>query len=1019
MNPEELTAREEQFTPALLAWDQALAAGQAPPDSSPTEKPTERQELERDVACLRLLRKVLPRPHAAGAGEPPAASPFGTLGRFVLRRELGRGAFGMVFLAYDPRVAREVALKVPRPDALVTPELRERFVREARAAAGLDHPNVVAVHEAGEVGPVCYIASAYCPGMTLAAWLRQRGEPVPAHVAAHLLATLADAIQHAHERGVVHRDLKPGNILMSGEWRVASGEQKDDTSSLATRHSPLATTPKITDFGLAKVRPYLPDGTVEDGSLTETGAVVGTPAYMAPEQAAGRGKDVGPAADIYALGVILYELLTGRPPFGGATALETLEQVRGHDPVSPRRLRPKLPRDLETICLKCLRKEPGQRYARAGALADDLRNFLGGRPIQARPARFWERGLKWARRRPAAAALLAISTAAAVALAAVVWAYNARLRQANADLSQSLARTEEQRRQADAHFRLAREGIDDYATRVSQDKRLRGHDLEPLRRRLLESALAFYRKFVALRAGDAAVRAEHAKAHRRLALLTSELGAKRRAITHYQKARAVFEQLAADQPAAAEYTFELAKCLHDLGVAHAGVGQFAAAEAAFRSARTLQEKLVRQYPAGAVYQAALAGTYHSLLILYSQTSRPGRAEEAGGRARRIREQLVRAHPAEAKYRADLARGYNALGDLYYDTGRPQEAMAQFRKALPLLQRLTREEPGTPDYQTDLADSHNNIGVCYKAMRRFDRAQTAYRKALAVREQLAQSHPSIPQYRTDVVASCANLGKLYGLVGQWDRAEAVLRKGRQLGEQLVREYPALSECGVRLGSTYVACAELALRRGQPQAVPPWCERARHTLAAVLTKEPRHTEARYFLEDAHEVRALAWTKLGRHAEALADWDRALELDDGSGRDRLRLDRALTLAYLGRHAQAVAEANALAGKKPLPGPTLYSLACVWAVSAGAARRESAPSGRERDRRADRYAARAVELLTKALPAGYFRDPSKVAALKSDKDLDPLRQRADFRQLLRAVEKKEDPKKGLASVPTPKGRD
>jgi WD40 repeat protein len=344
------------------------------------------------------------------------------LGRFQLRRELGQGAFGIVWLAHDPQLRRDVALKVPRLEALVSPAARERFLREARAAAGLDHPNVVPVFEAGEIGSVCYIASAYCPGSTLAHWLKQRSDPVPALEAALLVATLAEAVEHAHRRGVIHRDLKPANILLEP---LAEGTGTG-----------LGYVPRITDFGLAKLQE---EG---EGGQTQSGAIVGTPAYMAPEQAIGQSREVGPAADVYALGAILYELLTGRPPFLAETVLDILVQVRAGDPVSPGQLRGKLPRDLETICLKCLHKEAGKRYSSAQALAEDLRRFLGGEPIQARPVGWVERALKWVKRRPVAAALWGVSVTALLVVLGVVGGFsivvtqqNQALGQANVDLA--------------------------------------------------------------------------------------------------------------------------------------------------------------------------------------------------------------------------------------------------------------------------------------------------------------------------------------------------------------------------------------------------------------------------------------------------------------------------------------------------------------------------------------------------------------------------------------------------------
>jgi WD40 repeat protein len=437
MNNGEDALDEERLLSYLLACDGALAAGARPPGLDEPDTPLDvRARFDRGLACLNLLEEVWPRHRGAVTipvipggddssyaapvtawqsvpPDPPPIVPASHFGRFEIRRELGRGTYGIVFLAFDPRLRREVALKIPRPDTLATPALRRRFQHEARAAAGLDHPNLVPVYEAGEIGPVSYIASAYCPGPTLARWLKQLEELLPAQAAATLVATLAEAVHYAHSHGILHRDLKPSNILLvsggvvSGEWSVPS----------TTHHSPLTThQPKITDFGLAKVLAGEAGGFA--ASQTQTGEIMGTPHYMAPEQAAGQNKHIGPASDIYSLGAILYELLTGRPPFQAESILETLDQLRLQDPVPPRQLRAKLPRDLETICLRCLQKEPGKRFASASELAQDLRRFLAGEPIRARPIRAWERVAKWARRRPAAAALVAVSSLASVLLVA-------------------------------------------------------------------------------------------------------------------------------------------------------------------------------------------------------------------------------------------------------------------------------------------------------------------------------------------------------------------------------------------------------------------------------------------------------------------------------------------------------------------------------------------------------------------------------------------------------------------------
>jgi WD40 repeat protein/serine/threonine protein kinase len=420
MNPRDVvTGDDEQFTLLLARYSDALTAGRGLDPADDTTLSAElRQRLQRALGCLLRLRQFRPRLPASDAITKVMEEGItlhdgivgGQVGRFRILRKLGHGGGGIVFLAYDPDLRREVAVKVPHLADLLTTDVRRRFLREARAAASLDHPNLVPVHEAGESGGVCFLVSAYCPGGNLAQWLAARTTPVPVRQAAQILAELADAVQYVHAHGIYHRDIKPGNILLdprsvssSPPTPLPSGERGADCSPL----SPLGRgvggegetagklfVPRLTDFGLAKLR----EAQTEP---THSGAVLGTVSYMAPEQVEGRVRDIGPATDVYGLGAVLYEMLTGRPPFRGASDADTLHQVLTDEPASPRRLRRDVPADLETICLNCLEKEPSRRYATAAELAADLRRFLAHEPIQARPLGRIERLRKWIRNRPA------------------------------------------------------------------------------------------------------------------------------------------------------------------------------------------------------------------------------------------------------------------------------------------------------------------------------------------------------------------------------------------------------------------------------------------------------------------------------------------------------------------------------------------------------------------------------------------------------------------------------------------
>jgi WD40 repeat protein len=330
---------------------------------------------------------------AGAASTAPRVRPIPVIDGYEILGELGRGGVGVVYRARQVRLNRPCALKMILAGAHADAHAVIRFLAEAEAVARLHHPNVVQIYHVGEAGGLPFFELEYLDGGSLDRQLD--GTPWPARRAAEQIESLARGVAEAHRLGIVHRDLKPGNVLMAADG-----------------------TPKVADFGLAKSQ-------ARESGLTQTDSIMGSPGYMAPEQAQGRNKEVGPAADVYALGAILYELLTGRPPFRAATVLETLEQVKNADAVPPSKLLPGLARDLETICLKCLQKEPSRRYATAKDLADDLQRWLDGASIGARPVPGWERGWRWAKRRPAVAALsaliLLISTVSFV-LVAWLWA---------------------------------------------------------------------------------------------------------------------------------------------------------------------------------------------------------------------------------------------------------------------------------------------------------------------------------------------------------------------------------------------------------------------------------------------------------------------------------------------------------------------------------------------------------------------------------------------------------------------
>jgi tRNA A-37 threonylcarbamoyl transferase component Bud32 len=369
----------------------------------------------------------------------PADDLPGRLGRFEIRARLGAGAAGTVYRAHDPQLDREVALKLPLPGALDTSRRIERFLREARAAARLEHPHIVPVYEAGQEGGHYYLAAAFINGRTLAAQVEDGG--LDCRRAAQVVRALAEALAYAHAQGVVHRDVKPANVMLDEQGQ-----------------------PLLLDFGLA----YRHD---EAEKLTQDGTVLGTPAYMAPEQAAGKSGAALPASDQYSLGAVLYELLCGQPPFSGPAHL-VLYNVVHTEPPPPRRLNPRVPRDLETVCLKALAKRPEDRYPSCQELADDLRRWLEGEPVQARRLGLLERAARACRREPAlvvsaAVTLLGLATVAAVALVGA-----GRLAASAAQEAQARRAAEEAERvQVEARDRAEKALAEEAAAREQQDAR--------------------------------------------------------------------------------------------------------------------------------------------------------------------------------------------------------------------------------------------------------------------------------------------------------------------------------------------------------------------------------------------------------------------------------------------------------------------------------------------------------------------------------------------------------------------
>jgi serine/threonine-protein kinase len=956
-----------------------------------------------------------------------------TIGNYELLGELARGGMGVVYRARQKNANRVVALKMMRSGTRASPGELQRFRAEVEAVANLDHPNIVPIYEVGEHEGQPFYTMKLVDGGSLASQIGCfRDEP---RATARLLAAVAQAIHYAHQRGILHRDLKPANILLQvDDVRLRFGDKANLQSTI---RNPLSVIPLVSDFGLAK--------RVEvESSLTQSGALIGTPSYMAPEQASRRKGAVTTSADVYGLGAILYEMLTGRPPFRADTLLDTLQQLLEQEPTPPRTLNPRADADLATICLKCLEKDPVRRYPTAQALADDLLRFAAGESIQARPVGSVKRAWRWCRRKPVAAALVAtllLVFGGGLPLVTALWMHaehqgnlaeknlqdaREQERQAKENLQfareqEKKAKEQEQRTKEEAekvneqkklveeNLKLAEGAVNDFYNKV-EIHLVHAPGLQGLRKELDEIALNYYREFLRLRGNDPAMKAKQAEIQAHVAHMTRDTGTKTDAFEAYRKALASYEKLAAEEPNKAEYREALAMLHKEIASLHGALGQPREALAEINQTIQILEKQAAADPKSLTVKEALAGAYNNLASFVSDAGQRDEALTYFHKAIALQKELVAADPQKIQPERSLALYYGNLGNLYKRLGKPADALECYKKTHELRQKIYREDRNSPHLQLELAASYRALGGWHRFHGDKDEAFRNLQESLSILQPAVDANPVVTKLQRDLAVTLKEMAQVQRLLKKPGDAMVSLRKARATLEKIADVYTPGSPMQDELGMVYF---ELGIGYGNQTKRTEAIEAYEKGVAVFQKLVDAHPDS----SDYHYKLGLTLHNLSTQYGPQGMYDKALPLlNQAIGNTRQALDKAprsqtyrqLLSGHYGVFADYLRRAGRLEESVmatqerlrlwPDEAFELFRAGRDLSRTAAAVGKDKNALTAEEEKQRDRYVDQALAWLRQAVDLGY----ADLKTLQKDEALEPLRSREEFKKLLEDLRNK-----------------